>query len=54
MSKKDYQLVAHVLLNTWLPESMLDNLIEDFVDTFQSENPRFDANKFRNACWGAL
>lgn len=50
MTKKDYELVASVLLNAPLNERTHDNIVEDFVDVLKADNPRFDATKFRIAC----
>lgn len=51
MSKKDYNLVASVLLeNSSIHDQNYFSLVEDFVDKFQSENPNFNASKFREAC----
>lgn len=50
MTKKDYKLIADVLLNTeGLDERTHARLVQDFVDAFKRDNPRFDADKFRIA-----
>lgn len=50
MTKKDYKLIADVLLNTeGLDEHTHARLVQDFVDAFKRDNPRFDADKFRIA-----
>jgi len=43
VSKKDFVAVANILRNN----NVDAETVKDFCEYFRSENPRFDANKFR-------
>jgi hypothetical protein len=51
MTRKDYVATAEILhaYNLQLPEILLENLVNDFCEMFEKDNPRFDANRFRVA-----
>jgi hypothetical protein len=51
MTRKDYVATAEILhaYNLQLPEIVLENLVNDFCEMFEKDNPRFDANRFRVA-----
>jgi len=52
MTRKDYVATAEIIktYNLQLPEIVLEKLVNDFAEMFKSDNPRFDANRFRVAC----
>lgn len=51
MTRKDYIATADIIhaYNLQLPEILLENLVNDFVEMFKADNPRFDAGRFRAA-----
>ena len=49
MTKKDYELIAEVL-REYINNSDYIYIVADLADVFASENPRFDYNKFLEAC----
>jgi hypothetical protein len=51
MTRKDYIATADIIktYNLHLPETLLENLVDDFCEMFKEDNPRFDANRFRVA-----
>jgi hypothetical protein len=51
MTRKDYVATAEIIhaYNLQLPEIVLENLVNDFCEMFEKDNPRFDANRFRVA-----
>ena len=58
MTKKDFQLVANVLRrnhNGYRNDSVKSNLIEelalDFAHSLRETNPRFNIQRFLNACF---
>jgi hypothetical protein len=53
MTKKDYILVARTI-NKFLQEGDIYAMIDDFCLGFLKDNPRFDRDKFINACWEHL
>lgn len=58
MTKKDYELIAYALKNSYLgtliyPKSLqgfYEVLVERLCDSLKEENPRFDVKKFWEAC----
>lgn len=57
MTKKDFILIAHVIkrqAEAWKPESpqaeAVSNLAYDMACVLNSENERFDFDRFINAC----
>lgn len=56
MTKKDYELIAGVLKryndanNGNMFEDILHDVSYDFATALQEENPKFDSNKFLEAC----
>jgi hypothetical protein len=50
MTKKDYIRVAHTI-NRFLQEENIDAMINDFCLWFLKDNPRFNKDKFINACF---
>jgi hypothetical protein len=52
MSRKDYNSTAEILFGIKYavsPEIHL-HLVDSFIEIFSTDNPRFDAERFRNAC----
>lgn len=60
MTRKDYVETARILSesrNALLSlgvegEDIFGNLITDFAEMFESDNERFQYDRFANACWG--
>ena len=52
MTRKDYELIARVISNSdgCFDEISKAFLIDNFANELASENPRFDRNRFANAC----
>lgn len=58
MTKKDYELIAGVLdrsaqshaLNPFTGKSLFVELVEDFAEVLENENPRFNREIFLKAC----
>jgi hypothetical protein len=58
MTRKDYVLIAEVLsnsaqshaLNPFTGESLFNELVRDFADALQGDNPRFNRARFLEAC----
>jgi hypothetical protein len=54
MSKKDYQLIAEMVSvtrkNTTATHDALDELVENLGFAMLLDNPRFDRDRFREAC----
>ena len=53
MTKKDYELIAEVLLNNVsgvASEPYAITLVNDMANALQDDNPKFDRNKFLIAC----
>lgn len=52
MTKKDYELIAGVLnfRKKQINERVYKLLIADFINTLASKNPRFNKEKFLQAC----
>jgi len=53
MTRKDYKMVAEVLSGfQHMEPQMFSDLVESFATAFQSDNDRFDGQKFSAACDG--
>ena len=58
MTKKEYELIAGVLdrsaqshaLNPFTGKSLFVELVEDFAEVLENENPRFQRSLFLKAC----
>lgn len=52
MTRKDYNLIASVLLDNraGMPEHNFYWLVHNFATALQEENPRFDGDRFLEAC----
>lgn len=62
MSKKDYQAIAAAIYRTrsrhaaftqhfdGVKYSAFDSLVEEMIETLAADNPRFQADRFREAC----
>lgn len=52
MTKKDYELIASILKfrQEQINERAYKLLIADFINTLASKNPRFNREKFLQAC----
>jgi hypothetical protein len=61
-TKKDYKLIAKVVSKVKkfgcyhtgdIDSSInLDQLVEDFIWELKADNPKFDEQKFKEACYG--
>lgn len=51
MSRKHYKEVADILKNTDMPLEVQNNLIMDFSDFFERDNPNFNSELFEKAVW---
>lgn len=49
MTKKDYELIAEVLLKFETDEDTHSRLVEEFAKMLLQDNPRFDTMKFKIA-----
>jgi hypothetical protein len=54
MTKKDFELIANVIANL-IPDDegdvvFVSGVVEDFVNALAAVNPRFDRERFINAC----
>lgn len=50
MTKKDYELIAEAINGTSYSDDGLDGLAYLLAAKFESDNPRFNRNKFLQAC----
>lgn len=54
-NKKDYEAIAKIIKNSYFEEDPSivnkDRLVEGFSDYFERSNPRFDRDKFYEACY---
>jgi hypothetical protein len=52
MTRKDYVATAEILSRYGLElgQGSFEDLINDFAEMFEADNPRFDADKFFDAC----
>jgi len=53
MTRKDYVATAEILnKNAYeLGSNLLDTLANQFIEMFENDNPRFNADKFWEACF---
>jgi hypothetical protein len=53
MTRKDYISTAEILNKNAdeLGSNLLDKLTNDFIEMFASDNPRFDFDRFWEACF---
>jgi len=49
MTRKDYIAIAKALSNVEFSTFSKGRVIDALCDVFQDDNPRFDADRFRNA-----
>jgi len=60
MTRKDYVETARILADSREAilslgvegEDIFANLVADFIEMFENDNERFQAERFDNACWG--
>lgn len=50
MTKKDYELIASVILKTDNEYDSIHKLVISLINVFQKDNPKFDSDKFLTAC----
>lgn len=52
MTRKDYVATAEILSRYGLElgQDTFEDLVNDFAEMFESDNPRFDTEKFESAC----
>jgi len=52
MTRKDYVSTAEILFSIQyaVTPEIHSHLVEEFAIMFATDNPRFDAERFRNAC----
>lgn len=56
MTKKDYIKFAEMfafrysVAEDYLESATIDNIVRDVIDIFKQDNPRFDEQKFKDAC----
>jgi isopentenyl phosphate kinase len=50
MSKKDYEFIASVIRNLDVTGGMRDRIARAFASELLNTNPRFDLQRFVNAC----
>ncbi len=52
MTRKDYVSTAKILNNyaLLLGQSDYEDLVDEFSEMFEADNPNFDTNKFFDAC----
>lgn len=51
MTKKDYKLIAEVIYVTIEKGGGIPELIEELCVNLEVENPKFDGEKFKKACY---
>lgn len=53
MTRKDYVATAEILAtySNLIDQFTFEDLIYDFSDMFLSDNPKFNAMTFKNACY---
>jgi hypothetical protein len=53
MTRKDYVSTAEILNKNAdeLGSNLLDTLANQFIEMFENDNPRFNADKFWEACF---
>jgi hypothetical protein len=52
MTRKDYVATAEILSNysMYFDVNMFADIVNDFADMFENDNPRFDHDRFVEAC----
>ena len=52
MTRKDYVSTAKILQNyaLLLGQGDYEDLVDEFAEMFEADNPNFDTNKFFDAC----
>ena len=53
MTRKDYEKIANILNKGIRPvqaDAWFNSLLDNLCDMFQADNPRFDAERFKEAC----
>ena len=52
MTRKDYVATANILSNfkDEMNYTAFEDLVNEFIEFFESDNPRFDAIRFADAC----
>lgn len=52
MTRKDYVVIAEILNNfkEEIPSITFEDLVDEFSDMFNADNPNFKYDKFREAC----
>jgi hypothetical protein len=52
MTRKDYVSTAKILKNyaLLLGQADYEDLVDEFAEMFEADNPNFDTNKFFDAC----
>ena len=52
MTRKDYVSTANILSNYALElgQGAFEDLVDEFAEMFEADNPNFDTNKFSDAC----
>lgn len=50
MTKKDFELIARTIRNINLPAKGRFRVALEFADTLEEEYPKFNRNKFMEAC----
>ena len=54
MTRKDYVAVAEILNSSakdFMSQEDFQELVNDFADLFQADNPNFSPNRFELACF---
>lgn len=53
-TKEHYNIIAKIIADThtWTDgeDEVIYDIVERLIEEFANDNPRFDAQKFRNAC----
>lgn len=52
MTRKDYEATSQILwsIRYAVEPEIHEYLVNEFVEIFATDNPRFDADRFRDAC----
>jgi hypothetical protein len=50
MSKKDYELIAQAIADTWCDAEAQKLIAESLAEALQAENPLFNRTKFFQIC----
>jgi hypothetical protein len=51
MTRQDYVLVAGIIASVEMPSRTRHELVQSLTDGLSRSNPRFDADRFREAAW---